>query len=346
MVGTIAYTVITIALQYIIARIAEGEGSSGGSLFSMGGGDEYEKSIREGIVSPSTLTLQDIGGLQDAKDALRRAVLLPMQFPDSFFRGPKALHPPSGILLYGPPGTGKTLLARALASESMVPFISLSSANLESKWAGDSAKLIRAAFQVARKLQPAILFIDEIDGMGKQRSEMDQSYTYQFKVELLRNLDGVETKGENHAVVVIACTNCPASLDPALRRRLPCEIHISKPNEKERLDILRVIVRDEAKPPKDMERLAKETDGMTGSDLSSLYTDASALRLAKKTDSLEKALAMGTSPTAILSSAGRLLWKPHWQPALDRRKEALATMKSASTMDELANLARYFPRSG
>ena len=203
----VLYAVVATVASVLLARFLKEDGMMG---------DGFDATIRGCLATPTNESLDDVGGLAAVKDELRKIVLLPLKYPDAFFKGPKALHPPRGVLLHGPPGTGKTMLARALASESGVPFVALTSATLESRWYGDTPKLLASAFRLARdEWQPCILFMDEIDGMGRKRSDLDQACVYSFKTELLRNMDGVQ----DAAVVVLACTNCPDSLDPALRRR-------------------------------------------------------------------------------------------------------------------------------
>ena len=258
--------------------------------------------------------LDEVGGLESVKTELRRCVLLPMRHTHIFYdtSTPLGIRPPRGILLHGPPGTGKTMLVRALATDSGVPLMSMHSAVLESKWFGESPKLLSAAFHVARtELAPCIVFFDEIDGFGRARSELDQSCVYSFKCELLRHMDGIDGVASNarSAIVVIACTNCVRSLDPALRRRFTKTIEIPRPSETERLDILCKLTwsgrrrRDDSHHDEDndddddnnnnnnnrvslskdevrrLRRVARETEHMTGADLAAIFADASARRM-------------------------------------------------------------------
>lgn len=226
-------------------------------------------------------TLKDIGGYDRVKTDLRRAIVLPLKHPHIFYdEATPSLRPPCGILLTGPPGTGKTLLAKACAKESGANFLSLHAAALESKWWGESPKLLQSAFRLARtSLAPCIVFFDEIDGLGRSRSENDQSCVYSFKCELLRNIDGID-KDADSPVTVLACTNCPDSLDAALKRRFTRTITVDVPTLQERRDILEVVSRKEMELDLPLlDRIAEATQGLTGADLAAAYTEACSHRM-------------------------------------------------------------------
>ena len=201
-------------------------------------------------------------------------------------------------------------MARAIASESGVAFLSLHSAALESKWYGDSPKLLQSAFRMARTtLAPCIMFFDEIDGLGRSRSESDQQCVYSFKCELLRNLDGVDTDA-TAPLVVMACTNNLNSLDPALRRRFQCVVEVPRPDATSRFDILKVLTRDEGKVDKELLlRIARETDGFTGADLAALFSSASRHRA--NTEDMRRLIGTVQSGEDLLQRLGPLTYE-HW----------------------------------
>ena len=207
------------------------------------------------------------------------------------------------------------MLARALAAEARVPLLALTAAVLENKWWGESAKLLQAAFQLAKtELQPCIVFFDEVDGLGgRARSEHDQACVYSFKTELLRNLDALD--GE--AVMVLACTNCVHALDPALRRRLPTVVHVGKPDAAARRDILKRVLEDGQKESEGdatvREAVAEACHECTGADLAALAADASAQRLDALADIDDEDDGAG-----LLRRLGPLTWT-HWRAAAARR---------------------------
>ncbi|RDW86942.1 uncharacterized protein DSM5745_03584 [Aspergillus mulundensis] len=169
------------------------------------------------ITDPPSVTWDQVAGLTAAKEALQEATILPQMFPSLYGPGGDAKHTLiRSILLYGPPGTGKTFLAKAVAAETRRTFFSISVADLMSKWYGETERLIRQLFVLARRRGPSVVFIDEIDSLGGSR-EAEAQHWLAVQTELFVQLDGL--KADNTSVLVIGATNVPWHLDSALRRR-------------------------------------------------------------------------------------------------------------------------------
>lgn len=235
----------------------------------------YEDVIACDVVNPDHIDVEfdSIGGLESIKQALCELVILPMRRPELFSHG-KLLGPQKGVLLYGPPGTGKTMLAKAIAKESGAVFINVRISNLMSKWFGDAQKLVAAVFSLAYKLQPAIIFIDEVDSFLGQRKTTDHEALTNMKTEFMALWDGFTTD-QNARVMVLAATNRPSELDEAILRRLPQAFEIGFPDRKERAEILKVILRGERVEDNiNYDRIASLCDGYTGSDLFELCKKA------------------------------------------------------------------------
>ncbi|KAJ8485590.1 hypothetical protein OPV22_018075 [Ensete ventricosum] len=181
--------------------------------------NQYEDVIACDVINPDHINVEfeSIGGLEHVKQALFELVILPLSRPELFSHG-KLLSPQKGVLLYGPPGTGKTMLAKALAKESGAVFINVRISNLMSKWFGDAQKLVAAVFSLAYKLQPAIIFIDEVDSFLGQRRNTDHEAMTNMKTEFMSLWDGFTTD-QNARVMVLAATNRPSELDEAILRR-------------------------------------------------------------------------------------------------------------------------------
>jgi transitional endoplasmic reticulum ATPase len=236
--------------------------------------------MREVMIEVPEVHWEEVGGLEEAKQGLREAVEWPLKNPEAFKR--MGIEPPKGILLYGPPGTGKTILAKAVATESEANFISVAGPELLSKWVGESEKAVREIFRKARMAAPAIIFFDEIDSVVPKRGVgFDTHVTERVISQLLTELDGLQ-KLQN--VVVIAATNRPDMIDPALLRpgRFDRLILISAPDEKARLEILKIHTKGmPLAKDVDLKQLAKETEGYAGSDLAALCREAAMLVLRK-----------------------------------------------------------------
>jgi len=230
------------------------------------------KAVQMGDEQTFDITYEDIGGLQEEMTKIREMIEVPLKHPELFER--LGVDPPKGILLYGPPGTGKTLLARAVANESEANFILLNGPEIMSKFYGESEKRVREIFNEAEKTAPTIIFIDEIDAMAPKREDVQGEVERRVVSQLLTMMDGLKERGR---VVVIAATNRPNSIDPALRRpgRFDREISINVPDKKGRLDILKIHTRNMplTKDVK-LESLAAITHGFVGADLSSLAKEA------------------------------------------------------------------------
>ncbi|KAG9415517.1 hypothetical protein AC1031_008962 [Aphanomyces cochlioides] len=167
------------------------------------------------------VTWDDIAGLDEAKQMLQEAVVLPTLRPD-IFKGLCA--PPKGALLFGPPGTGKTMLAKAVATESNATFFSITASSLTSKWVGEGEKLVRALFEMAKELQPSVIFVDEIDSLLSSRSSGEHDASRRIKNEFFTQLDGA-TSTSHERILVLGATNLPQELDEAIIRRLEKRIY-------------------------------------------------------------------------------------------------------------------------
>ncbi|XP_042449710.1 outer mitochondrial transmembrane helix translocase-like [Zingiber officinale] len=237
--------------------------------------NQYEDVIACDVINPDHIDVEfeSIGGLEHVKQALFELVILPLCRPELFSQG-KLLSPQKGVLLYGPPGTGKTMLAKALAKESGAVFINVRISNLMSKWFGDAQKLVAAVFSLAYKLQPAIIFIDEVDSFLGQRRNTDHEAMTNMKTEFMSLWDGFTTD-QNARVMVLAATNRPSELDEAILRRFTQTFEIGMPNQSERAKILKVILKGEnVEENIDYEYVAALCQSFSGSDILELCKQA------------------------------------------------------------------------
>ena len=218
------------------------------------------------------ITYDDLGGLKKEVQKIREMVELPMRHPELFEK--LGVEAPKGVLLYGPPGTGKTLLAKAVAGETNSHFTAISGPEIMGKYYGESEERLREIFKQAEENTPSIVFIDEIDSIAPKRDEVTGEVEKRIVSQLLTLMDGMKARGK---VVVIAATNRPDSIDPALRRpgRFDREIEIGIPDQEGRMEILQIHTRGMPVDEKiDLKQFAKVTHGFVGADLESLSKEA------------------------------------------------------------------------
>jgi transitional endoplasmic reticulum ATPase len=225
-----------------------------------------------------TVTYEDIGGLKEQLQRVREMIELPLKHPELFTR--LGIEPPKGVLLYGPPGTGKTLIAKAVANESGANFYAINGPEVMSKYYGESEARLREIFEQAEKSAPAIIFIDEVDAIAPKREEVTGEVERRLVAQLCTLMDGLKSRGR---VIVIAATNRPNALDPALRRpgRFDREIEIGVPDRDGRKEILQIHTRGmPLAKDVDLDKIADMTHGFVGADLEALCKEAamSALR--------------------------------------------------------------------
>ncbi len=234
--------------------------------------------MREVLIEKPNVHWDDIGGLEDVKQELREVVEWPLKYRKLFAHMKVKI--PKGILLYGPPGTGKTLLAKAVATESEANFISVKGPEFLSKWVGESEKAVREVFRKARQAAPAVIFIDEIDAVAPMRGrDIGSHVTERVVSQLLTEMDGLE---ELHNVTVIAATNRPDILDPALLRpgRFDRLVYVPLPDKGARKEIFRIHLRGRPLAEDvDIEKLADRTEGYTGADIEAVCNEATILAL-------------------------------------------------------------------
>ena len=238
---------------------------------------------REIILENPNVSFKDIVGLDTAKNIIEEALLWPIKYPH-FFTG--LLEPWKGILLFGPPGTGKTLLAKAVATEMRTTFFNISAATIVSKWRGESEKLIKVLFDLARHYQPSTIFLDEIDSIMSARGENGDEHegSRRMKTELLIQLDGLT---KNEGVFLLAASNIPWDLDPALLRRLEKRIMVSLPDKKGREALLKIFIPQNMNKGIDYTKNAEVLEGYSGSDIKLLCKEALMTRTRKAINVIE-----------------------------------------------------------
>jgi transitional endoplasmic reticulum ATPase len=249
----------------LIERLARSVRSSGAGVAAAGGMAPGSRNV------PAT-RYEDVGGMRETVALVREAVELPITHPEIFKQ--LNIRPHKGILFYGPPGTGKTLLARAVAHESGAHFIAVSGPEILNKFWGQSEARLRSIFNEAKAKAPAIVLFDELDSFASARDMMSESFEATLVSQLLSLMDGLNDLGR---VCVIATTNRPGAIDPALRRpgRFDHEIEIGLPDAEARFHILKIHTRDmPTDPDLDLKHIAQHTASYSGADLEALCREA------------------------------------------------------------------------
>jgi cell division protease FtsH len=263
---------------FIMRKMAERSGIGGG-MAAMG--RSRAKIYEE---KDTKITFADVAGVDEAKDELKEVVGF-LKSPADF--GRLGARIPKGILLVGPPGTGKTLLAKAIAGEAGVPFLSINGSEFVELFVGLGAARVRDLFDQARPKAPCIIFIDELDALGRSRAQpgiASHDEKEQTLNQLLVELDGFDSKS---GIVVLAATNRPELLDPALLRagRFDRQVLIDRPDRRGRTDILKVHVRKiQLDPAVNIDEIADLTPGFTGADLENLVNEAAVVATRRKAD--------------------------------------------------------------
>ncbi|XP_053612181.1 katanin p60 ATPase-containing subunit A-like 2 isoform X2 [Plodia interpunctella] len=229
--------------------------------------------LYQDIIRPSGVAWEDIKGLSSAKNLLMESVIYPVRYPEVFTG---LLEPWRGVLLHGPPGTGKTMLAKAVASESSCTFFNISCSTIINKWRGESEKIIKVLFEMASYYAPSIIFIDEVETIASDRSTPgEHEASRRMKAQLLTELDGISER--EGVVFLLANSNMPWELDPAMLRRLEKRIYIPLPDFKTRTELFQAFLNSkniEVYPKVDFNELATKTEGYSGSEVKLVCKEA------------------------------------------------------------------------
>lgn len=289
LLGNLAFPLLLVGGLFLLTRRSGGAGGGPGMPGGMGGNNPmaFGKSKAKFQMEPNTgVTFDDVAGVDEAKQDFMEVVEF-LKKPERFTAvGAKI---PKGVLLVGPPGTGKTLLAKAIAGEAGVPFFSISGSEFVEMFVGVGASRVRDLFKKAKENAPCIVFVDEIDAVGRSRGtgvgggndEREQTLN-----QLLTEMDGFEG---NTGVIVVAATNRADILDPALLRpgRFDRQVSVDNPDLKGRIEILKVHAKNKRfEGEVDIETIAKRTPGFSGADLSNLLNEAAILTGRRNKDSI------------------------------------------------------------
>ncbi len=274
-------TALFFGVWWFVIRRMAGQGGAGGFM-AIG-----RSKAKVYVETDTKVTFADVAGVDEAKEELKEVI--------DFLKDPKeygrlGARVPKGILLVGPPGTGKTLLARAVAGEAAVPFFSINGSEFVEMFVGVGAARVRDLFEQARQKAPAIIFIDELDALGRARGAYQglggNDEKEQTLNQLLVELDGFDSRS---GLVLLAATNRPEILDPALLRagRFDRQVLVDRPDKPGRIDILKVHLKGHTLAPDiDAEKIAALTPGFTGADLANLVNEAALIATRRRADKI------------------------------------------------------------
>ncbi|KAH7311745.1 ATPase, AAA family protein [Stachybotrys elegans] len=294
--------------------------------------NEYEKRISSGHIDGKKLrvSFSDVHAPPETISALKLLTSLALVRPDAFAYGVLASDRIPGCLLYGPPGTGKTMLAKAVAKSSGANMLEISGATINDKWVGESEKLIRAVFTLAKKLSPCVVFIDEADSLLASRSIFNNRASHREHInQFLKEWDGMQ---ETSAFIMVA-TNRPFDLDEAVLRRLPRKILVDLPMKTDRAAILRLLLRDETLDETvDLEDYAQRTAFYSGSDLKNVCVAAAMAAVEEENEAALK----HTGPEPYEYPERRILTKAHFERALQQIPASIS-----EDMDSLKQIRKF-----
>lgn len=275
------------------------EGKDGGAKEGDDDDDAESKQLKAAlqsaiVIETPNVKWSDVAGLETAKASLQEAVILPLRFP-KMFQGKR--QPWRGILLYGPPGTGKSYLAKAVATEAeKSTFISVSSSDLVSKWQGQSERLVKALFEIARSKKPCIIFVDEVDSLCSTRNDQESESSKRIKTEFLVQMQGVGSN--NDGILVLGATNTPWVLDSAIRRRFERRIYIPLPDLPARVAMFRMHVGNTINTLTDenYRTLGEMSERYSGADIGVVVRDALMAPVRKVQTATHFRQVLGVSP--------------------------------------------------